>query len=142
MADYAKWGEAVGQGLGWTSESFLSTYNENRREATLMALEDSALGSVLLRFQTATFSPMWAGSAAELYAETMIWAGKKLANSARWPKTSRLFSNELRRVVPLLFMHGISIQFLRKRDKRLIVIAKAGVPLLPPSRVTPNPVTS
>jgi hypothetical protein len=43
MADYAKWGEAVGHGLGWGSESFLSTYDANRRHATLMALEDSEL---------------------------------------------------------------------------------------------------
>ena len=63
----------------------------------------------------------------ELGAKTAKWAGKKLANSARWPKTSRLFSNELRRVVLLLFMHGISIRFLRNRHKCLIVIAKAGV---------------
>jgi hypothetical protein len=142
MADYAKWGEAVGQGLGWPSESFLWTYNDNRREATLMALEDSALGSVLLRLQSAKFSPMWAGSAAELHAETTKWAGMKLANSARWPKTLRAFSNELRRVVPMLFMHGIAIHFLRKRDKRLIVIAKVGGPIVTPSYVTHSPVNT
>ncbi|HKI19817.1 MAG TPA: hypothetical protein VKA15_18155, partial [Isosphaeraceae bacterium] len=49
MADYAQWGEAVGRGLGWESESFLSTYKANRRDATLMALEDSAVGSALLQ---------------------------------------------------------------------------------------------
>ena len=75
------------------------------------------------------FSASWA-------RKTAKWAGKKLANSARWPKTSRLFSNELRRVVLLLFMHGISIRFLRNRHKCLIVIAKAGVSLLPRSDVT------
>ena len=49
MADYAKWGEAVGRGLGWPSETFLSTYNANRKDATLPALEDSAVGNALLR---------------------------------------------------------------------------------------------
>ncbi len=77
MADYAKWGEAVGQGLGWASEAFLSMYNQNRREATLMALEDSALGSVLLRLQSATFSPMWAGSAAELLRRNHEMGGQE-----------------------------------------------------------------
>ena len=49
MADYATWGEAVGRGLGWGPGSFLSTYTDNRKEATLTDLLDSPLGKVLLQ---------------------------------------------------------------------------------------------
>ena len=31
MADYAEWGEATSRGLGWATDSFLSTYNDNRK---------------------------------------------------------------------------------------------------------------
>ncbi len=34
MADYAEWGEATSRGLGWGADTFLSTYNDNRKEAT------------------------------------------------------------------------------------------------------------
>jgi hypothetical protein len=48
MADYARWGEAVGRGLGWPSDKFLSTYNANRKEATWTTLDDSAVAVALL----------------------------------------------------------------------------------------------
>ena len=48
MADYAEWGEATGRGLGWGAGAFLSTYKDNRKEATEALLEDSPVASVVL----------------------------------------------------------------------------------------------
>jgi len=138
MADYAKWGEAVGRGLGWASDTFLSAFNDNRQDATLMALEDSAVGNVLL--EIAMGMTTWEGSAAELHYDLTRCVGKKVAASARWPKTPIQFSNELRRVASQLYMHGVSIQFSRNRDKRLVVLTKIAVPIVPSSHVTPVPV--
>ena len=45
MADFARFGEAVGRGLGWPPETFLAAYLENRREATVSSLEDSILAN-------------------------------------------------------------------------------------------------
>jgi putative DNA primase/helicase len=39
MADYARWGEVVGRGLGWEVRRFLSIYNDNRKNATETDLE-------------------------------------------------------------------------------------------------------
>jgi hypothetical protein len=128
MADYAQWGEAVGRGLGWESESFLSTYTANRREATLMALEDSAVVDALL--QIPMKSTAWAASSAELLNLLTKFVGKKVAASARWPKTAIQFANELRRVAPQLYMHGLSIQFSKNWEKRLILITKVEVPTI------------
>ncbi len=50
MADYAEWGEAAGRGLGWGPETFLSTYNDNRKEASATLLEDSAVAAIDLEF--------------------------------------------------------------------------------------------
>ena len=40
MADFARWGEAVGLALGWQPGAFLSEYNANRCAAGVLALED------------------------------------------------------------------------------------------------------
>ena len=57
------------------SESFVSTYNTNRKDATLMALDDSAVGSVLL--QIAPTMKTWAGSSANLLAALTKIRGQK-----------------------------------------------------------------
>ena len=49
MADFARFGEAMGRGLGWPPETFLRAYRENRREATASTLENSVLGTMLLK---------------------------------------------------------------------------------------------
>ena len=43
MADFARFGEAVGRGMGWPPETFLSAYFENRKEASESTLEDSPI---------------------------------------------------------------------------------------------------
>ena len=45
--------------------------------------------------------------------------------SAGWPKTTRLFTSELRRLAPQLGMHGLSIISSRTRDTRQIRIVTA-----------------
>ena len=48
MADFARFGEAIGRGLGWPAEAFLSVYAENRQAASVLALEDSPIAQQLL----------------------------------------------------------------------------------------------
>src|SRR5262249_59853879 len=48
MADFARFGEAIGRSLQWPNESFLKAYSENRQAATLLALEESPIAQVLL----------------------------------------------------------------------------------------------
>jgi len=136
MADYAKWGEAVGRGLGWSPGTFLSTYSANRQEATVPALEDSAVGTALLAIAGALDE--WSGSPARLYQKLTTYVDSREAEAvrfesaavtrrvraaaARWPKDVRQFSKELRRVVPQLRMNGLSIEFERGNKGRRVVI--------------------
>jgi hypothetical protein len=123
MADFALWGEAVGRGLGWEPESFIRTYEESRREASESSLESSPLGDLLLGLATTVIN--WECSPSELYQVLTEKAGKKAAKSAGWPKTTRLFTSELRRLAPQLRMHGLSIISSRTRDTRQIRIVTA-----------------
>jgi hypothetical protein len=48
LAMILEWGEATGRALGWGADTFLAIYNENRKDATEMLLEDSRVAAVLL----------------------------------------------------------------------------------------------
>ena len=153
MADYAKWGEAVGRGLGWAPETFLSTYSANRQEATVPALEDSAVGTALL--EIASSLEEWSGSPARLLAkltdhvdkrdaaaaryQSAAAARRKRAAAARWPKDPRQFSKELRRVRPQLRLHGLSIDFVRGNKGRRFVITYSKYPSAKKTRTMIHP---
>ena len=130
MADYAIWGEAVGRGLGWEPGTFLSTYTDNRKEATLSDLLDSPLGHVLLR--GARLIAGLSDTPAKLHAKLTEIVGKKVAASADWPKTTATFSNELRRLAPQLRMHGMSVSFERRHEGRFITLNSERGPVVPP----------
>jgi hypothetical protein len=120
MADFARFGEAVGRGLGWPDGAFLSAYLNNRREATASKLEDSPLGTVLLQQLEERGSFDWTMPPAEaLYCFTK-WVDKKVAASPRWPKTPTALGKEVRLLGPLLREHGLFVTFTRNRHTRQI----------------------
>jgi hypothetical protein len=118
MADYAVWGEAVARGLGWGTRTFVSTYNENRKLASEVMLEDSPVADALL--QLARSGPGLTVSATELHDRLTRLAGKRIAASASWPRTTVLMARELRRLEPQLRLHGLSITFDRRNQGMFI----------------------
>ena len=131
MADFAMWGEAVGRGLGWEPGKFLSTYRANREEATIADLLDSPLGNVVL--QVANLIPGLSGTPTKLHARLTEIAGKSIAMSAAWPKTSTKFGNELRRLAPQLRVHGVNVSFERRNDGRIITLQSDRAPIAHPN---------
>jgi hypothetical protein len=136
MADYAKWGEAVGRGLGWGHDNFIYTYKDNRLEATRTELEESPIGTILLTL--ARVMPRWSGSPASLLSRLNTLVNKKVAASARWPKTSHTLGNELRRIAPQLRLHGLLIRFERRHDGRIVIIESDVAPVVPSTGGTQN----
>jgi hypothetical protein len=126
MADFAEWGEAVGRGLGWGANGFLATYNDNRKEATDVVLDDSPLANVLLTVARKGIN--WSGTPVNLYQAMSQIAGKKITAGARWPKSVHAFGNELRRIAPQVRLHGLSIKFERRSDGRLVILRSKGNP--------------
>ncbi len=123
MADYAKWGVALGTGLSSPTETFLADYNANRQNATAMELDDSAVGSAVL--VAVSHVRRWVGTPATLYEALTEVVGKKVAASARWPKSTSAFSNELRRITPQLRLNGLSVDFERGHNGRRIVMTNS-----------------
>jgi hypothetical protein len=117
-------GEAIGRALGWAPEAFVSTSNENRKEATMTEVGDSPLANALLKI--AGIVPTWSSSPATLHAKLTELVGPKFAASARWPMTNHTFGNELRRLAPQLCLHGLFISFERRNRGRVVTFQWEG----------------
>jgi hypothetical protein len=125
MADFACLGEAIGRRLGWQEGAFLRAYIQNRREAAGASLEESAVAAALFRLAQWGTLENWTLSASEMLGELGREAGQRVRASAAWPKSPRVFADELRRLAPLLRTRGISVTFSRTNARRLITIDAA-----------------
>ena len=53
------------------------------------------------------------------------------------------FGEAMRRIAPQIRMHGLSINFVKTRESRLITLTATRAPIVPsPSHVTPSPIKS
>jgi hypothetical protein len=134
MADFAEWGEATGRSLGWGAGAFLATYDTNRKEATELLLDDSTVANVLLRIARNGIN--WCGTPMNLFHALTKIAGN--GARGRWPKTSSMFGNELRRIAPQLRLHGLSINFERRRGERIVTLISDGTAPSRPSTDIPS----
>jgi hypothetical protein len=116
MADFAVWGEATSRGLGWGADTFMATYDDNRKEATAFILEDSAVASVLLVLNRKRVN--WTGTPLELYQ--FLSRVNFKPPGARWPKTVHAFGNDLRKIAPQLRLHGLAVNFERRGGERIV----------------------
>ncbi len=123
MADFARWGVAVGRGLGWKPNGFLSAYEKNRIAATEPSLDSSPVGRFLL-----TLAGRWLDfdrSPTDLLELMTEDADKTLLKSAAWPKSPQALTNELRRIAPQLQMRGVNVLFRRtKKGRRVRIVTR------------------
>jgi len=138
MADFAKWGEAVGRALGWPADSFTSAYCSNRDSANSASLEDSLVAKALIdlgpRLAELSGSPEAVLRELTHYVEYRDHNiarvrghsrpnKRRTANSPRWPKDTRQFSKELRRILPLMRQRGVTAEFDRGSRGSVITFA-------------------
>ena len=125
MADFARFGEAVGRGLGWPEGAFLEAYRENRWEALVSTIENSVLGTLLLR-EAAECDLDFSDTPTRLLQRLTRLTRDPLIR-AQMPKTPGALGNELRRLAPQLREYGISINFKKTHRARVITITSKGV---------------
>jgi hypothetical protein len=124
MADFARFGEAVGRGLRWTEGEFLAAYAENRREATSSVIEASVLAGTIVKLAQRPFGAKErAQSASEMLHRLRQYAGSN-ARGALLPKTAAALESELRRLAPQLREHGVAVKFNRTGGARTITLEK------------------
>ena len=132
MADYAIWGEAISQAIGYDNGSFLDVYNKNLSRQNAAALEAHIIGAPLLNLlddRREVKSPdtiVWEGTATELLEELETRAQRLRINTreAAWPKAPNALTRSLGDIKANLLEEGYQVvkDKLGKKRTRTIVI--------------------
>jgi hypothetical protein len=134
MADFARWGEAAGRGLGWGEGAFLGAYWTNIEGVTESAAEASPVAMAILVLM-ANLNTVWKGTTAELLAALTEIVGEKQARAPWWPQNAKKLSNQLVRLAPVLRNLGIQYDRLKERTRKgsLLILSKVAKPQPPSS---------
>jgi len=108
MADFARWGGALSEGLGYSREEFFSKYQESVDSKWQDTAEESTFAKKIKTFLESR-GGYWAGATSELLSEISSDDDEKGI-----PKTAKWLSNELIRIAPVMRHVGIDII----KDKR------------------------
>ncbi len=121
MADFTRFGEAVGRTMGCPPNTFLSAYLGNRKDASMSSLDDSVVAKVVIHFvENELFETK--GTPTEIFDELSSYAGRRVRASKGWPKTPSRMGNELRRIAPHLRERGIFVSFWKNHKGRFMSI--------------------
>ncbi len=133
MADFALWGVAIAQALGYTKEKFLGAYVAKIREQGEEALAQSPEAAALLTFMKDRTG--WKGTASELLNE-LSFVDVKIGSDSQHqrvgaqqlPKASQVLMRRLNELIPNLRNVGIEFNSnMKEGGVRIIVIRKIGV---------------
>jgi putative DNA primase/helicase len=125
MADFARWGVAVEESLGFKPGEFLAAYNANIEEAHFSALDASPIANAFQAFLADHGS--FEGTALRLlqllitFIEVHENGSQKLVRRhPRFPKSANQLSAELARIEPNLNKRGIRVERGRTNRGRFI----------------------
>lgn len=130
MADFARWGCAVEEHLGFASGEFLAAYRQNLDDANAAALEASPVARAVHQYLIGLPDGHFNGSAKRLLEEITVFVESTkhpgISSQAlerkhpSWPKSPNKLSGEIRRIQPNLQKLGISCEFGRTNTQRWI----------------------
>ncbi|MGP0069142.1 MAG: hypothetical protein ACLQGP_36775 [Isosphaeraceae bacterium] len=135
MADFCRFGEAVGRAAGWGENRFQDAYRSNIEGGTNSAAEASPVATAV-RMLMSSQQEDWKGTCGELLEKLTLVIGEQQARSKTWPSEPRKISGDLTRLAPVLRRLGIYITRLKERSNRgsQIVISRT-----PPLKVEKLP---
>ncbi|CAN5860920.1 hypothetical protein BH23THE1_BH23THE1_28320 [soil metagenome] len=130
MADFAEWGEAISQALGYPPMSFLESYRENRNELNIVAVNENSVGYLILRY-VQDFERLHGPmnkiqlDLQELYKTLIDFAGNNdiSITDHQFPKNAASFVKKLKTIIPnLKAAYGIIIEIGRNTTINTSVI--------------------
>ncbi len=123
MSDFAQWGGALAEALGYSQEEFFKKYQESVDRKWQDTADDSAFAKRLIEVMD-TNNGYWEGSAAELLDEI----SRDDDDEKSIPRTAKWLSTELVRIAPVMRNVGVDIVKKEKREpgtgRRLFVIRR------------------
>ena len=128
MADWALWGCAVAEALGYTKEEFMSAYKNNIERQTEMLVNENIVATAVIAFMDGKNE--WRGRPSELF-ETLTnnveFDGIDTKHEKYWPKGANSLSRRLNELSTPLKQVGILITISTTGIERYIHIVKSKV---------------
>lgn len=125
LADFAEFGAAAAEALGFGQTAFISGYADNIERQNAAAVDASPVAQAILELMKV--QQRWEGTATALLTELRkIADDHKLDSQSRaWPKAPNSLPQRIREVLPNLMAQGIEIEFgSRHATRRTITISK------------------
>jgi hypothetical protein len=116
MADFALFGTAAEQALGWDEGGFMQAFNANQHAALEVGLESSNVAQAICVFLGS--SPEWQGTATELLRNLNAAANERSPHAKSWPRDASKLSNQLRRIAAALRVRGIEIEWFKAPNNK------------------------
>lgn len=126
MADFARWGEAISQSLGYAENEFLRAYFNNIDSQNTSAIENHILGEVVLELMEE--KNKWKGTATQLLEKLENIAQRLKVNTKtkKWPSAPNVVTRRLNEIKSNLKEMGIEISRKRvgSKGRRQLIIEK------------------
>ena len=121
MADFAIWGSAISQALGFDPQSFPADYRENMNLRNQEILVSSPVAVVVTKFMEDRSE--WEGTATKLLSELNKIAGTihVRTDDRLWPKAANILSQRLNEIVPNLASAGLEVDTGGCRGKQRVI---------------------
>jgi len=127
MADFALWGYAVAEALGYSGREFVAAYEGNADSRNEEALQASPVAAMVMELMEQRTE--WEGTPTELLAVLEVLAEEHSVNTKAnaWPRAAHTLTRRLNEVRTNLAAVGIQIEMSRGARRRSVVIRKAPV---------------
>ncbi len=118
MADFARWGCAISQALGYREDQFLMSYQRNLLGGVEAAVEADLVAAAILEF--AKDRPAWEGTPTKLLEELNKLPSTN-QNAKGWPKVPHSLTRRVNKIKSALADMGITVDTSRgkKREVRI-----------------------
>lgn len=132
LADFTRWGYAIGEALGGKGQTFIDEYNSNIKTQNNEALNNDAVATLIIAFMSDKKN--WYGKVSELYNKLVAMTSNCgiSANSKQIPKAANHFSRRLKSLQSNLIAIGISFTIYEKSNANYISIKNENPSTLPP----------
>jgi hypothetical protein len=132
MADFAVWGAAIAEALGYKQEEFLAAYSRNIRIQNTEALQAHPVGLALLHFLEG--GQGWEGTPSELL-EILETAAAELridtkVKGSKWPRTPNWLTRRLNEVRTNLREEGWEVTIDHGKERRIRITGTRGSSVL------------
>lgn len=122
MADFAKWGYAVAEVMGYGGETFLQIYEENQRNLLDTMIEEDTLATVLIAFVRK--ERFYKGKMTELLVKLTDTANTmRLNTKSGWVKDASVLSRRLSQLESVISLFHISMKRGKKDGNRFVELS-------------------